>query len=96
MAGRTIHFSSKTRSSIGRVIFTLLPVTSTTASSPVVECPGGQDEELVGGLIEEGGEAGHRVVPEVQVVDEAAEQLGDDHDVILEHLKSRDVEAGGG
>ncbi len=31
--------SSKTRSSIGRVIFTSSPVTSTTASSPVVECP---------------------------------------------------------
>ena len=33
------HFSSKTRSSIGRVILTLLPLTSTTASSPMVECP---------------------------------------------------------
>ena len=36
---KPIHFSSKTRSSIGRVIFTLFPVTSTMASSPVVECP---------------------------------------------------------
>jgi hypothetical protein len=34
-----LYFSSKTRSSIGRVIFTLLPATSTTASSPVVEWP---------------------------------------------------------
>jgi hypothetical protein len=30
--GRTNHFSSKTRSSIGKVIFTVLAVTSTTAS----------------------------------------------------------------
>ena len=36
---RTIYFSSNTRSSMGRVIFTLLPSTSTTTSSPVVECP---------------------------------------------------------
>jgi hypothetical protein len=40
----------------------------------------GQDEELVGGLIEEGGEAGHRLVPKVEVVDEATEQLWHDHD----------------
>src|SRR5262249_21516003 len=36
---RTSYFSSQTRSSIGQVIFTLLPVTSTAASRPVVECP---------------------------------------------------------
>ena len=69
------------------------PWRSVSAHSGV---PGGQDEELVGGLIEEGGEAGHRVVPEMQVVDEAAEQLGHDHDVVLERLKPRDVEAGRG
>ena len=68
----------------------MLPVTSTTASSPVVECPGGQNEELVGGLVEEGGEAGHRVVPEMEIVDEAAEQFGQDHDVVLQGVKARD------
>ena len=40
------HFSSNTRSSIGRVIFTFLPVISTTASSPVVECPVGRMKNL--------------------------------------------------
>jgi hypothetical protein len=39
VAGPNRHFSSKTRSSIGWVIFTLLPLTSTMTSSPVVECP---------------------------------------------------------
>ena len=37
--GNRFYFSSKTRSSMGLVICTLLPVTSTMASSPVVECP---------------------------------------------------------
>jgi len=48
------------------------------------------------GVVARTGEAGHRVVPEMQVVDEAAEQLGHDHDVVLEHLKPRYVEAFGG
>jgi hypothetical protein len=39
LAGPIVYFSSKTRSSIGRVIVTVLPVTSTTASRPVVEWP---------------------------------------------------------
>src|SRR5689334_8692949 len=68
----------------GVVILMVLPVTSTTASRPVVEWPGGRDEELVGGLVEGGGEAGHRVVPEMPIVDESAKQLGHHDDVVLQ------------
>jgi hypothetical protein len=39
LAGSIVYFSSKTRSSMGRVIVTVLAVTSTTASRPVVEWP---------------------------------------------------------
>ena len=57
------HFSSNTRSSIGRVIFTLSPSTSTTASSPVVEWP--VDKMKNSGLIRERWEASHGAVPEM-------------------------------
>jgi len=58
--------------------------------------PGGQDEELVGGLVKEGGEACHRVVAEVEVIHQAAEQLGQDDNVVLQRIDSGDVEADGG
>ena len=52
----------------------------------------GQDEELVGRLIQDGGEAGHRVVPEMEVVDESAEQLRQDQDVVLQGVRPGDIE----
>jgi len=58
--------------------------------------PGGQDEELVGRLIEEGREAGHGIIPQMQVVDQTTKQLGNDHDVFLERREPGDVEAASG
>ena len=79
---------------MGRVIFTLFAADFDDGVQSGCRVPGGQDEELVGGLIEEGGKAGHRVVPETQVVDQAAEQLRHDHDVVLQSGEPGDVEAG--
>jgi len=48
MAGPNHHFSSKTRSSIGRVIFTLLPDDFHDGVQSGCRVAGGQNEELVG------------------------------------------------
>jgi hypothetical protein len=57
---------------------------------------GGQDEELVRGLIQERWEACHRIVPEMQVIDEATKELGHDRKIVLLRLERSDVEAGSG
>ena len=83
-------------SSIGWVIFTLLPLTSTMESSPVIEWPVDKMKNLSAAWSRNAGNPATESSPRREVVDQPAKQLRHDHDVVLQCIDPGDIGACGG